>query len=76
MMLGPNEEAEHERLAQQRAEQGLEVLADTLKYVPHKTERCTGIEYRHYRSLAQSGRHLSIFCLPMLSPVGTVATIW
>lgn len=58
------------------ARQGQEVPCEMLEVPPQRTERCGGNQFRTYRLLARSSRHLSIFCLPMMDPTGWVYGAW
>lgn len=50
--------------------------ADLIKNTPSRTLHCDGREFRRLRSLARSGRPLSLCCLPVLSPLCLFYRIW
>ena len=76
MRLGWDEVEEEQRRAERAALAGREVPCEHLKTMPHRTLTATGIQFKHYRSLAVTGRPFSVCCVPVLSPVGRAATWW
>ena len=68
--------AEEHRRAERAALAGREVLYEHLKVTPHRTLVVSGLEFQKFRALAKTGRRLSPCCLPVVSPVGPVATWW
>lgn len=55
---------------------GREVLYEHLKVAQHRTLTVNGLEFKRFRSLAKTSRRVSLCCLPVASPVGTVANWW
>ncbi|KAL4433441.1 hypothetical protein ABPG77_010294 [Micractinium sp. CCAP 211/92] len=72
----PSEEQDELARAAAAAAMGIEVPADLIKNTPSRTLHCDGREFRRLRSLARSGRPLSLCCLPVLSPLCLFYRIW
>ncbi|KAL4451688.1 hypothetical protein ABPG75_007350 [Micractinium tetrahymenae] len=72
----PLEEQEELDRAAAAAAAGHEVPAELIKNTPSRTLHCDGRQFKRLRSLARTGRPLSLCCLPVLSPLCTFYRFW
>lgn len=75
-LLSDNRPAAPSLLPVAGAQAGYEVPAELIKNTPARTLHCNGREFRRLRSLARTGRPLSLCCLPVLNPLSRLYRFW
>ena len=70
------EERDERRQAAAAALRGTVVLAEHLLSVPSRTLHCDAHEFKRIRGLGRGGRHTSLCCLPVMSPIGVPFRLW
>lgn len=71
-----DEMLEEQQAAARAALAGREVLYEHLRPMPSRTVACCATRFAHLKSLAKTGTPRSIWCLPVLNPLGNAGIAW